>query len=1041
MSKIYSSKSAAQGSTTSVRGVSNLSITWTEDGGTANVTWKWQRNHTDHYVLRWDYMNENGTWVLGDEQDFEPSPMKTTGNVILDTYSADSDTMLQVRVYVKPVASSHDVKYYTNKKKTKTKTVSVKWWTAASATKTKALPASAPEAPSVSAEWDSASQRVRVEVGFDEECKYYLYRFKNGAWTNIDVSIGSAVTVGNYQTGSTAAMAWDESKVEVYDTYALGLADGNAYKYVVRGYTTSSSGGKVWGEWSDIVPDGDPVVLPPEVPTGLGLSCSGWSDDAGAYSVELSWESGSAYAYNGEAYEVRLAVGEDAGEHIAEDDYSGILVEAQPDPETAHSYTNTGDVEDAGTLWATVRATTDAGDSDWAEPVSIEVGAAPAAPTVADLPLFAELGSTVDVEWTYNASDGSAQGAWQVWLGAAPDSGEFGTADGVEAEGDGDECTGGETGLSGDAEWALVAWGEDASTFLAYDSSDAGADGYLTTQEQLENAGSAACWASHVYAAEDGDDNVSFAFAVRVKSETWDEWSAFGQSAEFHVLDAESLNVEAPSVFSELPVAMTLAAKPYQPRKWTLLVEAAESYETTDVDGDDTLVPEGADIWEWSEAETGDADVSSGTWAVGAECAADEASWTAGPTYRWTATATTVYGTVAETEGEFTCEWSGEGPEPELQAVFDEDSLEAHLWPACYNVYSLADGAVEAAAWSSSSGVSVVLTAVETVEAADGGEASVTAELTLSFGSDGVLSVESATVSAEWAGLSGSAEYADGEAEAGAVVSEIDGEAVTAIADAGETSAGDAISVVGEGQGRSTYAAAGLAAESSDGAVSSDDVMGYFLRDDIDELEVWRRDPNGELLLMADALENSGQVEVVDSYPYFGETTYRVAARTTGGLVGYTDTVLSTEHDAIVIQYASDINTYGGGDEGVQSDDGFIEIPYNISIDETYEPDVSLVEYIGNSEPTAYFGTQRGASVSSAGSYIRVTDADEIQKLRNFAGALKPAYYRDPSGLGFWAQVGVAFSTSYDTREVVADLSVTRILGDYTATTTDAKEA
>lgn len=1040
MSTIYSSKSAAQSSTTSVKGVSNLSITWTEDGGTANVTWKWQRNHTDHYVLRWDYMNENGTWVLGDEKDFEPSPMKTTGNVILDTYSVDSDTMLQVRAYVKPVASSHDVKYYTNKKKTKTKTVSVKWWTAASATKTKALPAHAPEAPSVSAEWDDASQRVRVEVGFDEECKYYLYRFKNGAWTNIDVSIGSAVTVGDYQTGSAAAKTWDESKVEVYDTYALGLADGNAYKYAVRGYTTSSSGGKVWGDWSDIVPDGDPVVLPPEVPTGLELSCSGWSDDAEAYSVELSWESGSAYSYNGETYEVRLAMGEDAGEHIAEDSYSGVVVEGQPDSESSHSYTDTDGVTEAGTLWATVRASTDAGDSDWAEPVSIEVGTAPAAPTVADLPLFVEVGSTVDVEWTYNASDGSAQGAWQVWLGAARDSGEFGTADGMGLSGDGDECTGGLACSSVDAEWCLVASGEDASTAFAYDSSDAGADGYLTTQGQLLETGGILAWRSSLYDAGSSEDNVSYAFAVRVKSETWDEWSAFGQSASFHVLDNESLNVEAPSVFSELPVAMALAASPYQPRKWTLLVKAAESYETVDVNGDDTLVPEGADIWEWSETETGDADGSEGTWSADAECAADEASWTAGPTYRWTATVTTVYGTVAETEGEFTCEWEGEGPEPELQAVFDEDSLEAHLWPVCYSAYSLADGAVEAQAWSSSSGVSVLLTAAKTVEAADGNEASVTAELTLFFGSDGTLSAESATVSAEWAGLSGAAEYADGEAEAGAVVSEADGEAVVAIADADGVSAGDAISVVGEGQGRSTYAVAGLAAEAA-GTFSVDDVSGYFLRSDIDELEVWRRDPNGELLLMADALENTGQVEVVDSYPYFGETTYRVAARTTGGLVGYTDTVLSTEHDAIVIQYASSINTYGGGDDGVQSDDGFIEVPYDVSVDETYEPDVSLVEYIGNNEPTAYYGTQRGASVSSTGSYIRVTDADEIQKLRNFSGALKPAYYRDPSGLGFWAQIDVAFSTSYDTRKVVADLSVTRILGDYTAATTDAKEA
>ena len=90
--------------------------------------------------------------------------------------------------------------------------------------------------------------------------------------------------------------------------------------------------------------------------------------------------------------------------------------------------------------------------------------------------------------------------------------------------------------------------------------------------------------------------------------------------------------------------------------------------------------------------------------------------------------------------------------------------------------------------------------------------------------------------------------------------------------------------------------------------------------------------------------------------------------------------------------------------------------------------DVALNEYIGRAHPVSYYGTQLGVKGSWQGT-IRRDDIETIYGLRRLAVYRGDVYVREPSGVGYWANVNVSFSKRYNEMVIPVTLNVTRVEG------------
>ena len=131
------------------------------------------------------------------------------------------------------------------------------------------------------------------------------------------------------------------------------------------------------------------------------------------------------------------------------------------------------------------------------------------------------------------------------------------------------------------------------------------------------------------------------------------------------------------------------------------------------------------------------------------------------------------------------------------------------------------------------------------------------------------------------------------------------------------------------------------------------------------------------------------------------------------------------ECDSVVLQFETRVATYSEAFD----DSGIMTFPYNLKISESYSPDADLVGFIGNPDPTLYTGTQLGRSANFSTAVLSSDDPRTIEKVRMFARAMTRAYYRDPSGLGFWAWV-VPKLDHDGGRMATASFEVTRIMGE-----------
>lgn len=196
---------------------------------------------------------------------------------------------------------------------------------------------------------------------------------------------------------------------------------------------------------------------------------------------------------------------------------------------------------------------------------------------------------------------------------------------------------------------------------------------------------------------------------------------------------------------------------------------------------------------------------------------------------------------------------------------------------------------------------------------------------------------------------------------------------------------------------------------------------------------VYRIEYDGKFTEIATGIEDN-YTFITDPHPSLNYARYRIVATSKDtGAVGYFDMPgYYIGEKAILIQWEEiwkDFNITGEDALEEQPWSGsLLRLPYNIDITDNNQSDVSFVEYIGREHPVSYYGTQLGVS-STWNVEIEKDDEETIYALRRLAKWMGDVYVREPSGMGYWANVKVSFSQKHKQVTIPVTLNITKVEG------------
>lgn len=197
---------------------------------------------------------------------------------------------------------------------------------------------------------------------------------------------------------------------------------------------------------------------------------------------------------------------------------------------------------------------------------------------------------------------------------------------------------------------------------------------------------------------------------------------------------------------------------------------------------------------------------------------------------------------------------------------------------------------------------------------------------------------------------------------------------------------------------------------------------------------VYRREYNGKFTAIATNIRGTDGATVTDPHPSLDYARYRVVCMTfETGAVSYTDIpAIPVGHTSIIMQWDESWTyfDYSISDEPEQPawTGSLLDLPYDIDVSADNSPDVALVEYIGREHPVSYYGTQRGESASWKCD-IRKEDSETLYQLRRLSAYKGDVYVREPSGIGYWANVKVSYQETHNKTTIPVTFTITRVEG------------
>lgn len=195
-------------------------------------------------------------------------------------------------------------------------------------------------------------------------------------------------------------------------------------------------------------------------------------------------------------------------------------------------------------------------------------------------------------------------------------------------------------------------------------------------------------------------------------------------------------------------------------------------------------------------------------------------------------------------------------------------------------------------------------------------------------------------------------------------------------------------------------------------------------------LSMYRINYDGSFTELSSDILNTKLVTFPDVHPSLGITRYRVVARSrSSGIIAYEDFAYEDLFDpTIIIQWNQRSNGFIGSREDYENVifTSTLRLPYNIDISESNDRDVTLVNYIGRSNPVGYYGTQLGVS-ATWNTDIPKDDTETLYMLRQLAVYQGNVYVREPSGIGYWAKVDVSLNIKHLNLVIPVTLTIKKV--------------
>lgn len=198
-------------------------------------------------------------------------------------------------------------------------------------------------------------------------------------------------------------------------------------------------------------------------------------------------------------------------------------------------------------------------------------------------------------------------------------------------------------------------------------------------------------------------------------------------------------------------------------------------------------------------------------------------------------------------------------------------------------------------------------------------------------------------------------------------------------------------------------------------------------------LAVYRREYDGSYTKIGTGIPNTNTA-ITDPHPSLDYARYRVVAKDTetGAISFYDMPGYPVGGIAVLIQWDEEWSTFDVTDntamDGPSWSGSMLRLPYNIDVTDSRKTDASFVEYVGRKHPVSYYGTQLGET-STWNVEVPKEDKETIYALRRLSIWTGDVYVREPSGTGYWANIGVSFSLKHSEVTVPVTLNVTRVEG------------
>lgn len=205
------------------------------------------------------------------------------------------------------------------------------------------------------------------------------------------------------------------------------------------------------------------------------------------------------------------------------------------------------------------------------------------------------------------------------------------------------------------------------------------------------------------------------------------------------------------------------------------------------------------------------------------------------------------------------------------------------------------------------------------------------------------------------------------------------------------------------------------------------------LVDDI-TLSVYRREYDGTFTELMTGIDNNTNTFITDPHPSLDYARYRIVAITNStGAVSFFDVPgYPVGCTSIILQWDEAWSSFDTTSEDALASapwsGSMLRLPYNIDVTSNTDPEVSLVNYIGRSNPVTYYGTQRGET-ATWNAVIPKSDKETLYALRRLSIWMGNVYVREPSGSGYWAHVKVSFPQKHKDTTMSVSLNITRVEG------------